>query len=238
MCRRDIPASYLEHPQLVHGTKELEKTVTEGDGYQWFYEGRNGWWQYDERTSQELEDSFNKKEKICTILVAGYLYNVDFDKMHQSRTDEPSRMRRVKRDLASIPKKGVAGIRFDSNTDVETNYGIISAITSTDAAIRIAENIVDSTLLSESGNSSSSSDRIDIFEQATSGLQINSPTNRNSVNHNLSDDSDFLAETLSGFSAFVVNDSSEGIVDDDSDAENSSDDGENENVHNNQNIIL
>jgi hypothetical protein len=230
MCRREIPASYLEHPQLVNGTKDLEKRVSESDGFQWFYEGRNGWWQYDERTSQELEDSYTKNEKICTILVAGHLYNVDFEKMHQARADEPSRMRRVKRDLASIPKKGVAGIRFEQPTPTEHTdapYSIISAIASTDAAIRIAEDIVDSTLLAEEPiETVENSDRVDIFEQATSGLQLNSPSNHNSVNHNLTDGDDpiMLAEA---FSTLMVNDSSErGLIDLGTDEEDS-DDGEN-----------
>lgn len=117
MCRRDIPPSYLEHPQLVNGLREVEKAAKANDGaeYQWYYEGRNGWWQYDERTSQELEESFEKKERFCKILVAGFLYIVDFEHKCQIRQNDPSRIRRVKRDLATIPKKGVAGLRLETN---------------------------------------------------------------------------------------------------------------------------
>ncbi|XP_055638117.1 E3 ubiquitin-protein ligase rnf146 [Toxorhynchites rutilus septentrionalis] len=117
MCRRDIPPSYLEHPQLVNGLKEVEKAAKAYDGadYQWYYEGRNGWWQYDERTSQELEESYQKKERFCKILVAGFLYIVDFEHKCQIRQNDPSRIRRVKRDLTTIPKKGVAGLRLETN---------------------------------------------------------------------------------------------------------------------------
>ncbi|XP_058816543.1 E3 ubiquitin-protein ligase rnf146 [Topomyia yanbarensis] len=117
MCRRDIPPSYLEHPQLVNGLKEVEKAAKANDGaeYQWYYEGRNGWWQYDERTSQELEEFFQKKERFCKILVAGFLYIVDFEHKCQIRQNDPSRIRRVKRDLTTIPKKGVAGLRLETN---------------------------------------------------------------------------------------------------------------------------
>lgn len=117
MCRRDIPPSYLEHPQLVNGLREVEKAAKANDGaeYQWYYEGRNGWWQYDERTSQELEESYQKKERFCKILVAGFLYIVDFEHKCQIRQNDPSRIRRVKRDLATIPKKGVAGLRLETN---------------------------------------------------------------------------------------------------------------------------
>ncbi|EAT45007.1 AAEL003680-PA [Aedes aegypti] len=117
MCRRDIPPSYLEHPQLVNGLREVEKAAKANDGaeHQWYYEGRNGWWQYDERTSQELEESYQKKERFCKILVAGFLYIVDFEHKCQIRQNDPSRIRRVKRDLATIPKKGVAGLRLETN---------------------------------------------------------------------------------------------------------------------------
>ncbi|XP_055598766.1 E3 ubiquitin-protein ligase RNF146-A-like [Uranotaenia lowii] len=117
MCRRDIPPSYLEHPQLVNGLREVEKAAKSNDGaeYQWYYEGRNGWWQYDERTSQELEESYQKKERFCKILVAGFLYIVDFEHKCQIRQNDPSRIRRVKRDLATIAKKGVAGLRLETN---------------------------------------------------------------------------------------------------------------------------
>ena len=41
MCRQEIPANFLLHPQLIDRT-QLEKESTLEDGYQWFYEGRNG----------------------------------------------------------------------------------------------------------------------------------------------------------------------------------------------------
>ncbi|XP_055915204.1 E3 ubiquitin-protein ligase rnf146 isoform X2 [Eupeodes corollae] len=123
MCRREIPPEFLDHPQLVNGIQDICKTKTTEDGYQWFYEGRNGWWQYDDRTSQDIEEAYKKGEKSCTILVAGYVYVVDFEGMLQQRQNEPSRRRHVKRDLASIPKKGVAGLRIEGNTvATDTNF--------------------------------------------------------------------------------------------------------------------
>jgi len=41
MCRQEIPADFLLHPQLIDRA-QLEKETTLDDGYQWFYEGRNG----------------------------------------------------------------------------------------------------------------------------------------------------------------------------------------------------
>lgn len=41
MCRQEIPADSLLHPQLLDRS-QLEKESSLEDGYQWFYEGRNG----------------------------------------------------------------------------------------------------------------------------------------------------------------------------------------------------
>lgn len=40
MCRSDIPVEFLDHPQLLY--KIEDNAATTDDGYQWFYEGRNG----------------------------------------------------------------------------------------------------------------------------------------------------------------------------------------------------
>ncbi|XP_052863034.1 E3 ubiquitin-protein ligase rnf146 [Anopheles cruzii] len=117
LCRCDIPLTYLDHPQLVNGVEEIERAATsssETNQYQWYYEGRNGWWQYDERTSQELEEAYASFEKSCKILVAGFVYIVNFEHKCQIRQNDYSRIRRVKRDLVTIPKKGVAGLRLET----------------------------------------------------------------------------------------------------------------------------
>ncbi|XP_017107783.2 E3 ubiquitin-protein ligase rnf146 isoform X1 [Drosophila bipectinata] len=165
MCRREIPAEFLDHPQLVNGIEDICATRATEDGYQWYYEGRNGWWQYDDRTSQDIEEAFKKGDKSCTILVAGYVYIVDLEQLVQQRQNEPTRCRRVKRDLATIPKKGVAGLRIEGNqvtsdtifsrptsstttpaTVATAGSSFISTIAATDAAIRIASDIIGSTL--------------------------------------------------------------------------------------------
>uniref|UniRef100_W5NID8 E3 ubiquitin-protein ligase n=1 Tax=Lepisosteus oculatus TaxID=7918 RepID=W5NID8_LEPOC len=88
-----------------------------GNGeYAWYYEGRNGWWQYDERTSRELEDAFSKGKKTTEMLIAGFLYVADLENMVQYRRNEHGRRRKMKRDIADIPKKGVAGLRLDTDS--------------------------------------------------------------------------------------------------------------------------
>lgn len=115
MCRQEIPSDFLEKPQLLEQNISEKESQGFDDGYQWFYEGRNGWWQYDERTSRELEAAYKRGERMCELLIAGFLYVADFDAMLQLRRNDPTRRRRIKRDLATIPKKGVAGLRLDGS---------------------------------------------------------------------------------------------------------------------------
>ena len=44
------------------------------------------------------------------------MYFSDFEHMLQYRRNDPSRRRRIKRDVASAPKKGVAGLRMESES--------------------------------------------------------------------------------------------------------------------------
>ncbi|KAF7401503.1 hypothetical protein HZH68_007323 [Vespula germanica] len=117
MCRQEMPSDFVERPQLVEideVQKELERPEEE---YQWFYEGRNGWWQYDQRTSLELETAYKQGKRTCELLIAGFLYIADFGSMHQLRRNDPSRRRRIKRDLYNVPKKGVAGLRLNAQEE-------------------------------------------------------------------------------------------------------------------------
>lgn len=117
LCRREVPEDFLERPTLL-SPEELKASATGGcgtgsSGHAWYYEGRNGWWQYDERTSRELEDAFSKGKKSAEMLIAGFLYVADLENMVQYRRNEHGRRRRMKRDVVDIPKKGVAGLRLD-----------------------------------------------------------------------------------------------------------------------------
>ncbi|NXN27065.1 RN146 ligase, partial [Nycticryphes semicollaris] len=112
LCRQEIPEDFLDKPTLL--SPEELKAASRGNGeYAWYYEGRNGWWQYDERTSRELEDAFSKGKKSTEMLIAGFLYVADLENMVQYRRNEHGRRRKMKRDIIDIPKKGVAGLRLD-----------------------------------------------------------------------------------------------------------------------------
>jgi hypothetical protein len=42
MCRQEIPTDYFEKPVLVAQSNTEKDSTAFDDGYQWFYEGRNG----------------------------------------------------------------------------------------------------------------------------------------------------------------------------------------------------
>jgi len=147
MCRREIPQSFLEHPALISDPEESCPTPEEGEqetagstsaqapeteDLRWFYQGRNGWWEYDERTAQELELHHKKGDKNCELLIAGFLYSIDFENMLQCRRNEPNRRRQIKRDLAGnvTDKKGIAGIRTTGSSGTT-----VSNTTATDTAV-------------------------------------------------------------------------------------------------------
>lgn len=119
LCRQEVPDDFLERPTLL-SPEELKASAggrggASGD-HAWYYEGRNGWWQYDERTSRELEDAFSKGKKSAEMLIAGFLYVADLENMVQYRRNEHGRRRKMKRDVLDIPKKGVAGLRLDTES--------------------------------------------------------------------------------------------------------------------------
>ncbi|XP_060908275.1 E3 ubiquitin-protein ligase rnf146-like [Labrus mixtus] len=121
LCRQEIPEDFLERPVLL-SPEELKAAAAGasrgvgtgvGGDFAWYYEGRNGWWQYDERTSRELEEAFSKGRKSTEMLIAGFLYVADLENMVQYRRNEHGRRRKMKRDVVDIPKKGVAGLRLE-----------------------------------------------------------------------------------------------------------------------------
>lgn len=82
-----------------------------------------GWWQYDERTMQDLERAFSSSQSTCQLLLAGHLYVVDFNQMIQYRLNNRNVSRRIRRGI-NLEKRGVAGIRISgSNTGAGSSGG-------------------------------------------------------------------------------------------------------------------
>lgn len=137
LCRQEIPEDFLQRPVLLSpeelkaAAAGLSRTGRLGDEscehYAWYYEGRNGWWQYDERTSCELEEAFAKGRKSTEMLIAGFLYVADLENMVQYRRNEHGRRRKIKRDIVDIPKKGVAGLRLDPEPSTTSALPVVTS---------------------------------------------------------------------------------------------------------------
>jgi E3 ubiquitin-protein ligase RNF146 len=124
LCRKDVDLKYFDNPEVVQvktsEDKGHEESPENTDKYQWYYEGRNGWWQYEESFSDELEKAHKDGKRSCELLIAGFLYFIDFENMVQFRKTEPGRRRRIKRDVVDADKKGVAGLRVGNQTTNRT----------------------------------------------------------------------------------------------------------------------
>ena len=54
MCRQSFPSRLIIQPSIIEDYNEDDNEV-------WFYEGRNGWWQYDQRTNEHIGKSLMTK---------------------------------------------------------------------------------------------------------------------------------------------------------------------------------
>ncbi|XP_022700972.1 uncharacterized protein LOC111267172 isoform X2 [Varroa jacobsoni] len=112
-CRATIPPGYMELPVLVPEQHHYRPKSNVDSKFVWYYEGRNGWWQFEERHSDEIEEALHRGESEHELQIAGFIYVVDMQNMVQFRKDHLSRTRRIKRDLLTAPRKGIAGLRED-----------------------------------------------------------------------------------------------------------------------------
>ena len=125
LCRSTVTLDYFDSPvivEVIHDDKSKieNQEETEQDCYDWFYEGRNGWWQYDKRASQILNNAFRDEKETCELIVSGFSYVIDLEKMVQFRKNKASRQRRIKRDKCNAESKGVAGLRLPDRTTLPT----------------------------------------------------------------------------------------------------------------------
>ena len=98
----------------VQASMELNDTpplLAEEEEWQWFYEGRNGWWRFEKRNNEELEEKFTSDQKVFETMICGNLYVIDFNTMEQFQKNFPTRKRKIKRDLRTSTCKGVAGLQ-------------------------------------------------------------------------------------------------------------------------------
>ncbi|XP_023326477.1 E3 ubiquitin-protein ligase rnf146 isoform X2 [Eurytemora carolleeae] len=64
LCRRPFSPDYLESAKVLDQvTKDLNETpplIAQQNSWQWFYEGRKGWWRFEERNCEEIEENYGK----------------------------------------------------------------------------------------------------------------------------------------------------------------------------------
>jgi len=116
LCRNSIPEGYLESAHvLAKASLDLDDSLPlqagEEQGWQWFYQGRNGWWKFEERNNEELEENYSLGQKIFETMICGNLYIIDFQTMEQCQKGFPNRKRKIKRDLKTSSCKSVAGLQ-------------------------------------------------------------------------------------------------------------------------------
>ncbi|VUZ53028.1 unnamed protein product [Hymenolepis diminuta] len=83
LCRGGITMGFFNNPNMIHSTIEGPKQDRIPSELVWYYEGRNGWWQYDERTANEIESAFSQSLSKCEVFIAGHFYIIDFVNMCQ-----------------------------------------------------------------------------------------------------------------------------------------------------------
>jgi len=114
LCRRPIPFGYLESAEVLSkASQELSDTPpldAADQQWQWFYEGRNGWWRFESRNNEELEEAFSRGQQQVETMICGNIYIINLVSMEQYQKSMPQRKRRIKRDLKSAQCKGVAGL--------------------------------------------------------------------------------------------------------------------------------
>ncbi|KAK6052485.1 WWE domain protein [Cooperia oncophora] len=103
--------------------REPETSATSSERYYWLYEGRGGWWRFDPRLEKDLENGRRSGENATELLICGFQYEVNFDRMVQFRKDGPTRTRNIKRvsgtEFREMSEKGmlkgISGVRLAGN---------------------------------------------------------------------------------------------------------------------------
>ena len=117
LCRQDIPDNFLDNSQVISGalddvdSQELAPSTSGQQTWSWFYEGRNGWWRFEERCNEDLETTYLSGEQSLETIICGQLYIIDFVRMEQYQKNYPTRKRKIKRDLKTSDSKGIAGLQ-------------------------------------------------------------------------------------------------------------------------------
>ena len=111
LCRKKIKKDYLNKQSLIKRSRsDLASGTTGVNQWQWFYEGRQGWWKFEHRNNEDIEGGHAAGQTSVELLICGHLYVIDLQNMVQYRKDSPAKKRKIKRDAVFAQCKGVAGL--------------------------------------------------------------------------------------------------------------------------------
>ncbi|KAL3998131.1 WWE domain family protein [Acanthocheilonema viteae] len=150
LCRKRIPCSifldpvlttFAEQPTTIRAATAAESIAVAAENIddsrkknenkvQWFYAARHGgWWRYESRHENEIEEAYQHGLRSIDLLIAGNLFSINFDSMCQYRKDFSRRGRHtrpVKRIEEGDPGldgavRGIAGLRtsIEGNTNMK-----------------------------------------------------------------------------------------------------------------------
>lgn len=143
LCRKPFPQEFIDKPTVLATDVRDDHMSLSSPRHVWYYEGRNGWWLYDQRTNDEIDLAFRRGERRVEILIVGQLYVIDFENMQQFRLNETQRRRRIKYDLLSAPKKGVAGLKLDRQRSNPVEPPIVPSLASSVASVVVTSSSSD-----------------------------------------------------------------------------------------------
>ena len=49
--------------------------------HKWYYQGNQGWWQYDDRTNNDVEEAYKDEKEFVKVMISGFIYIIDFQRM-------------------------------------------------------------------------------------------------------------------------------------------------------------
>ncbi|CAF0926336.1 unnamed protein product, partial [Didymodactylos carnosus] len=175
-----------------------------------------GWWQYDQRANADIDAAFTNGQRKIDLLIAGFVYVIDFENMSQYRQNETQRRRRIKYDLVTALKKGIGGLKLNDRQrrDNQGNQPpLLVPSTVSTTVVTSSPQSSHTTRLSPGTNIVPSLTSLVSSATDTSPIQLSSSltADNNSENNNLRSDADGGEETSVSQITLLLNRS---IIDD------------------------
>jgi hypothetical protein len=114
--------SLIDKPPSMEAVREGSK-----DKNRWYYESNNnGWWEFDGRTSDIIEDAFRQEDPTVSFPIGSRTFEINFEAKRQYQQDDTSKKRTItrstRRDIKNL--RGVAGIPLEEYNQDHDSDGI------------------------------------------------------------------------------------------------------------------